>query len=285
MAGITISRSIYINRSANWGRWLDTFTNTTRNADHDQKIAFWRPVRKSGQLRPNSSTIVNSSRRCASDFSGHMGIRGDPSRWNKHDRRSSGKSKVSLGNGRVRTMTCWNWFDDTQQPASYSGHDGNEAYVHTLMRVARQERRRCTSLFWRTRHRRNSRFQVEATAGQLAASPQISDMTPTEICSIANFKVTSSCTDKEGALFGNRRRRNAKKAETTAIRRLDAVHRPASRARCTRFQNKTTVDVDCSQKQCHTPRRGYCSPGRACAAKTAERSRRSAIIESLVRTW
>src|SRR5690348_7662986 len=30
MAGVTISRSIYINRSGNWGRWLDTFTNTTR---------------------------------------------------------------------------------------------------------------------------------------------------------------------------------------------------------------------------------------------------------------
>src|SRR5580765_3154635 len=30
LGGVTISRLIYINRSANWGRWLDTFTNTTR---------------------------------------------------------------------------------------------------------------------------------------------------------------------------------------------------------------------------------------------------------------
>ena len=30
MAGVTISRSIYINRGANWGRWFDTFINTTR---------------------------------------------------------------------------------------------------------------------------------------------------------------------------------------------------------------------------------------------------------------
>ena len=30
LGGVTISRSVYINRSANWGRWLDSFTNTTK---------------------------------------------------------------------------------------------------------------------------------------------------------------------------------------------------------------------------------------------------------------
>ena len=30
LGGVTISRSVYVNRSANWGRWLDTFTNTTK---------------------------------------------------------------------------------------------------------------------------------------------------------------------------------------------------------------------------------------------------------------
>ena len=31
LGGVTISRSVYINRGANWGRWLDTFTNTTKS--------------------------------------------------------------------------------------------------------------------------------------------------------------------------------------------------------------------------------------------------------------
>src|SRR5581483_9269842 len=31
MAGVLISRAIYINRGANWWRWLDTFTNTSRS--------------------------------------------------------------------------------------------------------------------------------------------------------------------------------------------------------------------------------------------------------------
>src|SRR5678815_3735460 len=31
LGGVTISRSVYINSSANWGRWLDSFTNTTKS--------------------------------------------------------------------------------------------------------------------------------------------------------------------------------------------------------------------------------------------------------------
>ena len=30
LGGVVISRSVYINTGANWGRWLDTFTNTTK---------------------------------------------------------------------------------------------------------------------------------------------------------------------------------------------------------------------------------------------------------------
>src|SRR5215813_2217725 len=39
MGGVTIFRSIYINRASNWGRWLDTFTNTTRTTV-TIKVAF-----------------------------------------------------------------------------------------------------------------------------------------------------------------------------------------------------------------------------------------------------
>src|SRR5688572_14977709 len=31
LGGVVISRSVYINSGANWGRWLDTFSNTTRS--------------------------------------------------------------------------------------------------------------------------------------------------------------------------------------------------------------------------------------------------------------
>src|SRR5215831_8520086 len=59
MGGVTISRSIYINRGANWGRWLDTFTNTTRTPV-TIKVAFGGQS-GTGAAGPNSSAIVNSS--------------------------------------------------------------------------------------------------------------------------------------------------------------------------------------------------------------------------------
>src|SRR3954452_24413167 len=31
LGGVTISRSVYINSGANWGRWLDTFTNSGKS--------------------------------------------------------------------------------------------------------------------------------------------------------------------------------------------------------------------------------------------------------------
>jgi amidase len=59
MGGVTISRSIYINRRANWGRWLDTFTNTT-NAPLTIKVAFGGQS-GIGSSGANSSEIVNTS--------------------------------------------------------------------------------------------------------------------------------------------------------------------------------------------------------------------------------
>src|SRR5262249_38633639 len=39
LGGVTISRSVYINRNAGWSRWLDTFTNTTK-APLTIRVAF-----------------------------------------------------------------------------------------------------------------------------------------------------------------------------------------------------------------------------------------------------
>ena len=59
LGGVTISRLVYINRSANWGRWLDTFTNTTR-LPITIKVAFGGQS-GIGATGANSSTVVNTS--------------------------------------------------------------------------------------------------------------------------------------------------------------------------------------------------------------------------------
>ena len=62
MAGVTISRSVYVNTNANWGRWLDTFTNTTQASMTRSALrASWpwwrsRPCRTRRRARRPSST-------------------------------------------------------------------------------------------------------------------------------------------------------------------------------------------------------------------------------------
>jgi amidase len=59
LGGVTISRSVYINNSSNWGRWLDSFTNTTESPI-TIKAAFGGQSGM-GNSGGNSSSIVNTS--------------------------------------------------------------------------------------------------------------------------------------------------------------------------------------------------------------------------------
>ena len=60
LGGVTISRSVYVNRSANWGRWLDTFTNTTK-APLTIKVAFGGQSGIGTHPAPTRARIVNTS--------------------------------------------------------------------------------------------------------------------------------------------------------------------------------------------------------------------------------
>jgi amidase len=59
LGGVTISRSVFVNRQANWTRWLDSFTNTT-NAPLMIKVAFGGQS-GTGASGSNSSALVNTS--------------------------------------------------------------------------------------------------------------------------------------------------------------------------------------------------------------------------------
>src|SRR2546426_2320675 len=59
LGGVTISRSVYINNTANWGRWLDSFTNTTKSPI-TIKVAFGGQS-GIGSAGGNSSSLVNTS--------------------------------------------------------------------------------------------------------------------------------------------------------------------------------------------------------------------------------
>src|SRR6476620_11112311 len=59
MGGVTISRSVYINTGANWGRWLDTFTNDTKSPITIQ--AAFGGQSGQGTIGANTTEIVATS--------------------------------------------------------------------------------------------------------------------------------------------------------------------------------------------------------------------------------
>src|SRR5205823_1198797 len=126
VSGVTISRSIYINRAANWGRWLDTFTNTTKQP-LTIKVAFGGQS-GIGASGANSSAIVSTS-------SGDAVVTSADS-WAEIATPVEG---TDIAGGPQVTLFgtidfAGNWLNDTfNNPLSYTGHERNfQAYVNGL---------------------------------------------------------------------------------------------------------------------------------------------------------
>jgi amidase len=200
LGGVTISRSVYINSSANWGRWLDSFTNTTKSPI-TIKAAFGGQS-GIGNTGGNTSSIVNTS-------SGDAIVTAADA-WVEVATPLAGATLVGgpqvtvIGTPTLPAspfsgaMTfAGNWLTDTfNNPLSYVGHEGNfQAYVNTI--ALQPGRTRSVLHFVVLGQRVNDassagvRAAVEATATGLAAAPEIGDLTTAEVCSIDNFNVAA----------------------------------------------------------------------------------------------
>ena len=196
VGGVVISRSVYVNTGANWGRWLDTFTNTTKSP-LTIKVAFGGQS-GIGTTGGNSSAIVTTS-------SGDA-IVTTADTWVEYGTPLSGTTLVGapqitvLGSPspfRGAMTFAGNWLTDTfSTPLSYSGHERNfQAYVNTVTLLPG----RSQSLLHfvvigqrvNTANVAAERAAVEATASSLVTAPVIGDLTSAQICSIANFDIAS----------------------------------------------------------------------------------------------
>ena len=198
LGGIKISRSVYINTGADWGRWLDSFTNTTL-FPVTIKVAFGG---QSGMGTSGSrfSTIVNTS-------SGDTTVTPSDA-W--VDVATPAPSATLVGGPQVTVigtpstssvpfkgaMTfAGNWLVDTfNNPLSYVGHEGNfQAYVNTITIKPGATRSLLHFIVLGARVNSTSiastRASVEATATELAGAPEIGDLSVAQICSIDNFSV------------------------------------------------------------------------------------------------
>ena len=196
MGGVTISRGVYVNTSANWGRWLDTFTNTTKSPV-TIRVAFGGQSGQ-GTTGPNASEIVASS-------SGDAVVT-PADAWVEYATPLQGSTLVGGPHVTVLgapspfagAMTfAGSWLYDTfTTPLAYAGHERNfQAYVNTLTIPPRASR---SLLHFVVIGRRvdaatsaAERATVEATATALASNPPVSDLSTDEICSLANFDVAA----------------------------------------------------------------------------------------------
>ena len=151
LGGVTISRAIFINRSANWGRWLDTFTNTTK-APLTIKVAFGGQSGL-GATGGNASTIVNTSSGDANVAPGDAWVEvATPLDTNKPDAMVGGPQITVTG----RFDFAGNWL--------------HGAFDTPLSTQATTGTSRCTSTRLRCRRARAARF--------FASSCSVSASTP-----------------------------------------------------------------------------------------------------------
>ena len=239
--GVLISRSVYINDGANWGRWLDTFTNTTK-APLTIQVAFGGQSGM-GESGSNFSEIVNTSSgdtlvsaadawvEVATPLSG-TSLRGGPQVT------VIGSPSVSAAGGNGALTFVGNWlYDSFNEPLSYEGHNGNfQAYVRTLTLPPGKTQSLLHFIVLGPRVDEATSAEVraaaEATAAELAAAPAIGDMPLGEVCSIVNFDVaalTASGFDYAACTPTNKNRKA-----------LQVVQAPAPKAK----KPKTNVKYD-----------------------------------------
>jgi amidase len=200
LGGVRISRSVFINSGANWGRLLDSFTNTTKSP-LTIKVAFGGQsgIGASGN---RSSAIVNTSSgdavvtaadawvEVATPLAG-TGLVGGPQ-----------VTVIGTPSTPTRPFTgamtfAGDWLVDSfDRPLSHVGHEANfQAYVNTITIEPGTTRSLLHFVVLGPMVNDASsagvRASVEATASSLAAAPAIDDLTLAEICSIDNFDVAA----------------------------------------------------------------------------------------------
>jgi amidase len=200
LGGVTISRSVYINNGANWGRWLDSFTNST-NSPLTIKVAFGGQS-GIGASGTGSSAIVNTSSGDAVVTAADAWV--DVATPLAGTRLVGGPQVTVMGTPSTPASPfkgaitfAGNWLVDTfNNPIAYVGHAGNfQGYVNTI--TLRPGATRSLLHFVVLGQMVNAassagvQAAVEATASELAAAPEIGDLTLAEICSIDNFDVAA----------------------------------------------------------------------------------------------
>jgi len=228
LGGVLISRAIYVNRRANWGRWVDSFTNTTKRpitinvafgGQSGVGIGTSGANNQPGNVVNTSSgdpivTAADAWATVASPLSG-------PPPFNGPQVTVLGTPSTPAQPFSGALTFAGNWLHDAfSDPLVYTGHEGNfQAYINTLTIDPRTTRSLLHFVVLGARVTESTssavRASVEATANTLALAPDTGGLTTAEVCSIANF--TRDALAAGG--FGTESCRNAKSVNQAAAPR------------------------------------------------------------------
>jgi amidase len=185
LSGVRISRTVDVEASRSYGRWLDTFTNTTRSP-LTVEVAFGGQTGY-GSTGTTASRVVTTSSGDAAVTTGDT--------WTAS---ASGTATGTTTGGPSATVVglfdrTGNWLRDTfAQPMGTEGHAANfPAYVNTLTLAPGQS----ASLLHYvvvggtvTPETLDAEVtQVGDVAATLAADPDLAGLSRAEICTVANF--------------------------------------------------------------------------------------------------
>jgi amidase len=192
LGSVRISRSIYVDQAEAWGRWLDTFTNTTK-APVSIDVAFGGQTGY-GATGTTHSEVVDTS-------SGDATVSPEDS-WAEvasgtaSGQTTGGPSATVIGDPRPFAGAMdrtGDWLRDTfTTPLATSGHDANyQAYINTLTLQPGQS----SSLLHyvvvgkqvTTATAAAEIASVRGKAAALAKAPVLNRLSTAQICSIANF--------------------------------------------------------------------------------------------------
>jgi amidase len=216
LGGIKVQRSIWINRSANWGRWLDSFTNTTRDPI-TIKVAFGGQTGYGDpavpSTNPNTSSLVATSSGDATVGADDSWTEvatpfalasGPPANTDPATTLVGGPQATVIGTPTTSlspfagAMTfSGNWLYDTfANPTASSGHEGNfQAYINTITIPAGKSRSVLHYVVLGARVNSTTsaavRSSVQGTASTLATTPDVTGLSTAQICSIDNFDIAS----------------------------------------------------------------------------------------------
>ncbi|MEV4421219.1 amidase [Patulibacter sp. NPDC049589] len=201
LGGVAISRQIRFNRTANWGRWLDTFKNTT-GAPITVDVSF------GGQTGVGSATGATNG--IISDTSSGDATIGPDDSWALNRFGASpaastrGPSAVVLGDpapfAGALTRTGDFLTDPFTEARVATGHESNFiGYEHRLVLQPGQTRSLAHFVVIGTAESASGTgttapgaqvAAVKATATALATTPSFNDLTKPQLCSLANWDVS-----------------------------------------------------------------------------------------------